>query len=120
MIDPFTSSKTSTSERRRFIRVPFLQPVTLTLADGRTIAARTTDISNGGVGTLCRASPRLGDQVVVTFRLKDLRHRKSEEHVPGRVVNFQADLDANRVGVEFNDVLHPSVFPVLVGVVGRL
>jgi hypothetical protein len=58
--------------------------------------------------------------VVVAFRLTDPRLGVVEERVTGRVANLVADDDANRVGVEFSEPLHPSTYPALSRAVARL
>jgi len=120
MYDLFHKSPVATTDRRRYARVPFLKPVMVTTPGGKALSTQTTDISDGGVGFTCRVSFRVGEPVVVTFRLNDSNHRVCEERIPGKVVNFQADFEANRVGVEFNEPLHPSKFPLLSQAVNRL
>ena len=120
MIDPFPKARTASFNRRRYVRVPFLQPVSIVACDGRSFGARSTDISNGGVGITCRASFRLGDEVGVVFRLKDERLVVRVERVPCLAVNFVADLEADRVRIEFNKPLHSSTTPTLARVVERL
>ena len=120
MYELFNHHDVATSNRRRYARVPFLKPVTVTAADGKTLSTQTIDISDGGVGFTCRVSFRVGEPVVVAFRLTDAKLGVCEERVAGRVVNFQADFEVNRVGVEFEEPLHPSKFPILARAVNRL
>ncbi len=94
------------TERRNYVRVPFLHPITIALSpDGRPIDASSIDISLGGVGLSSRGSFQKGDVVIVTFRVKDPRLGFVSEHVSGRIVNFVADFDENRIGVEFLEPL---------------
>jgi c-di-GMP-binding flagellar brake protein YcgR len=108
-------------ERRLYVRVPFLKPVRVWAPpEDRPVEARTLDISLGGVGITCRAAFRKGQVVIIGFRLTDPRLGTVEERVTGRVANLQADDDSNRVGIEFSEPIHPSVFPALARAVGRL
>ena len=121
MYDPNPDAPHPYAEKRGYPRVPFLRPVTITAQPGgRPVEARTLDISLEGVGLTCAASFAKGQAVTVTFRLKGANHDLVEERVAGRVTNFQADLDANRVGVVFGERLDHSSHPALTREVGRL
>ncbi len=100
------------AERRSYIRVPFLHPITIALSpDGRATEASSIDISLGGVGLSSRGSFQKGQVVVLTFRVKDPKLGFVSERVSGRVVNFVADFDGNRLGVEFLEPLRAETHP---------
>ena len=121
MREPSQNAPPAAAERRVYVRVPFLRPVTVSAPpDGRPAEARTLDISLGGVGLTCSVPFRKGQVVVVTFHLQDPKLGAVVERVEGRVANFQADPDANRVGIEFLEPLHSAANPALTRAVGRL
>jgi c-di-GMP-binding flagellar brake protein YcgR len=118
---PAAQQTQASSDRRAFVRVPYLKPVIVTVPpDRRKIEASSLNISLGGVGLACQASFRKGQVLVVTFRLSDPKRGVVEESVTGRVMNLVADSDGNRVGVEFVEPLQHSTFPALVRAVERL
>jgi c-di-GMP-binding flagellar brake protein YcgR len=99
---------------RRFERIQFFCDVSLTvLPDGPTIDAHCVDISLGGAGLVAQASVGLGQAVALSFSLRHASGKAVINRVLGRVVHLQADPDANRIGVEFLEVLSPSVNPQL-------
>jgi c-di-GMP-binding flagellar brake protein YcgR len=101
-------------ERRRYERVPFFVDVVLRKAEGgRLLQARTIDFSLGGVGLLTSAAFVAGEHVTIIFAIPDAGSQETTEIV-GRVVGFSADVDANRVGVEFLEPLSASRSPKLV------
>ncbi len=56
-----------------------------------------------------------GQQVSIVFHLPDTTLKKKiDVEVTGRVVNLNADVDANRIGVEFLEPLGASRAPELV------
>jgi c-di-GMP-binding flagellar brake protein YcgR len=102
-------------ERRRYERAPFFADVTLrALPNGPSAAARTLDLSLGGVGLVSGAAFTPGQLVNVVFYLVDAAKRSVKVEVVGRVVNLNAETDANRIGVEFVDPLSASKTPELV------
>jgi c-di-GMP-binding flagellar brake protein YcgR len=102
-------------ERRRYERVQFLCDASVTaLPNGAAIAARTLDISLGGVGLLTRTVLEPGQAIAVSFSLRDSTQKEIKEQAFGRVVAFRADLEGNRVGVEFSEPLNESRNPELV------
>jgi c-di-GMP-binding flagellar brake protein YcgR len=111
----------SGAERRSFVRVPFHKAVTVyEPPKGPRVEARTLDVSLGGVGLMCREALPRGRAVVVVFILNDPRLGAREEHVPGKVVHLAADVDSNRLGVEFDEPVRASAFPALARAVARL
>jgi hypothetical protein len=101
-------------DRRRYERVPFHCRVTLTPApQGRAVAGQAIDISLAGAGIMTPATFQTGQVVTVGFLLRDRRQREVVNEVVGRVVNFKADHDANRVGIEFLTLLSEGQQPEL-------
>jgi c-di-GMP-binding flagellar brake protein YcgR len=99
---------------RRFERIQFFCDVSLTvLPDGPTVEAHCVDISLGGVGLVTLAALGLGQTVALAFSLRDEAGKTVVNRVMGRVVHLRADPDANRVGVEFLEILSPSASPQL-------
>src|SRR5262249_39494719 len=99
-------------QRRRYERVPFFADVTLrALPNGPSVPARTLDLSLGGVGLVTGAAFTPGQSVSVIFDLVDAAKRSTKFEVVGRVVNLNADLDANRLGVEFVEPLSAANTP---------
>ena len=86
----------------------------------RLIEASSLNISLGGVGLACQSAFRKGQVIIVTFRLHDPKLGVVEERVTGKVVNLIADVDGNRVGVEFIAPLQHTTFPALFRAVERL
>jgi c-di-GMP-binding flagellar brake protein YcgR len=102
-------------ERRSYERVGFLCRVALAVRPGAPpLEARSVDLSMGGAGIVTSAALQVGQTVGLTFFLKDARQQEVRDQVQGRVVNLKADLDCNRVGVEFLEPLHESKNPALV------
>jgi len=103
-------------ERRSYERVGFHCRVAVAVRPGAVpIEARSMDLSLGGAGIATAAPLEVGQTVVLTFILRDGRQQEVRDQVQGRVVNLKADLDCNRVGVEFLEPLHESKHPALVG-----
>jgi c-di-GMP-binding flagellar brake protein YcgR len=103
-------------ERRRYERVPFLCEVTVTTLPGGTpVRARSLDISLGGLGLISPIAIEAGHLVELSFLVKDAARKEVREHVAGRVVNLRADIDGNRIGIEFFEPLSQAKNPVLVG-----
>ncbi|HZU36820.1 MAG TPA: PilZ domain-containing protein [Gemmataceae bacterium] len=102
-------------ERRRYERVNFFCRVGLTTLPGAPVReGRSTDISLGGVGLTTGGQFAVGQPVTVTFYLRDPRQGEVQDQVPGRVVNLKADMDGNRLGVEFLEPLDERRHPLLV------
>jgi c-di-GMP-binding flagellar brake protein YcgR len=100
--------------KRRYERVSCLCDVTVSVLPGGTaIAARCLDLSLGGVGLITQNTFQTGQVVALTFFLKDATKKEVRERVTGRVVHLRADVDANRIGVEFLEPLQGSQCPVL-------
>jgi c-di-GMP-binding flagellar brake protein YcgR len=100
--------------KRRYERVSFLCQVTVAvLPSGTPIAARSVDLSAGGIGLITQGTFQPGQVVALMFSLQDATRREVVERVTGRVVHLRADVDANRVGVEFLEPLQESQHPVL-------
>lgn len=101
-------------ERRRYGRVPFLSRVALTPIPGGTRSeARTLDLSLGGVGVLTSGAYAVGQAVELVFFSRDSKGAEVGERVLGRVANFKADVDGNRIGIEFAAPLRETECPVL-------
>jgi len=99
---------------RRFERIQFFCEVSLTvLPDGPTVEAHSVDISLGGVGLVTQAAVGMGQTVALGFSLRDESGKNIVNRVLGRVAHLRAEPDANRVGVEFLEVLSASVSPQL-------
>ena len=101
-------------ERRQYQRVPFLCEVAVSaLPAGRVIAARSLDISLGGVGLVTEGSLEPGQLVNLRFTLKD----KTQKHVPaelvGVVANLRAQPEGNHIGVKFLEPLSEAKNPHL-------
>jgi hypothetical protein len=74
----------------------------------------------GGAGLICPALLVRGQVIEMSFQLTDPKLGPCVERVKARVVNFMADLDGNRVGVEFLEPLHDSRNPALARAVSQL
>jgi c-di-GMP-binding flagellar brake protein YcgR len=99
---------------RRFERIQFFCDVSLTVVpDGPTVEAHCVDISLGGVGLVTQAALAPGQTVALAFSLRDDSGKGIVNRVLGRVVHLRAEPDANRVGVEFLEILSPSTSPQL-------
>jgi c-di-GMP-binding flagellar brake protein YcgR len=101
-------------KNRRYERVTFLCNVLVSgFPNGAATAARSLDISLGGVGIITQGTYEVGQLVTISFLLKDREKEVVVNEVAGRIVYFRADVDANRVGVEFLQPLHESKHPEL-------
>ena len=105
---------TNAMDKRRYERVGFLCRVVLAaLPNGPHSEGRATDLSLGGAGILTPCTLRRGRPSAVTFFLRDRSQKEVKSQVVGRVVNLRADVDVNRIGVEFleplNEVKHPTL-----------
>jgi c-di-GMP-binding flagellar brake protein YcgR len=108
-------------QRRRYERAPFFADVTLrAFPNGPSVPARTLDLSLGGVGLVTGAAFTPGQLVSVTLYLVDSAKRSTKVEVVGRVVNLNADVDANRLGVEFVEPLSAAKTPELVDRLQRI
>jgi c-di-GMP-binding flagellar brake protein YcgR len=96
-------------ELRQYERVDFLCKLQLTeMPSGKPQAARSLDLSLGGVGILTQAAFPVGQIVTVTFFLNDSVRGVIQDPVVGRVTHFRADVEANRLGVQFLQPLNQS------------
>lgn len=101
-------------ERRRYGRVGFLCQVELSaFPDGPMLEGSSLDLSLGGVGVVTASALSVGQVVAVTFHLRE-DGLDVQEKVIGRVANLKADVDANRIGLEFLEPLRETAQPVLV------
>jgi c-di-GMP-binding flagellar brake protein YcgR len=108
-------------EQRRYERVGFLAKIELSAAtDGAVQAARSVDLSLGGVGAVTKSVFSPGQMVTVTFFLKDTKGGEVKDQVPGHIVRFHADVDTNVVGIQFLSPLSEAEHPALVGKLMRL
>jgi c-di-GMP-binding flagellar brake protein YcgR len=100
--------------QRRYERVPFLCNVTMAVLPGGTpLAACTLDLSVGGAGLIAQSPFQPGQLVAISFFLKDAGHKEVVDRITGRVVHLRADVDGNRVGVEFLEPLDEARHPEL-------
>ncbi len=89
-------------ELRRYERVGFLCKLELTaIPGGIPQPANSLDLSLGGVGVITQSVFPIGQLVTATFFLSDSVRGEIQDPVVGRIVHFAADVDANRVGIEF-------------------
>jgi c-di-GMP-binding flagellar brake protein YcgR len=89
-------------ELRRYGRVEFLCRLDIAaLPDGVPQDARALDLSLGGVGLVTAAVFPVGQLVTVTFFLGDSNSYEFRDPVVGRVAHFAADVDSNRLGIQF-------------------
>ena len=104
------------NELRQYERVGFLCKLELSeMPGGAPQAARSVDLSFGGVGFVTQSPFSVGQLVTVTFYFKDVSQNEVRDQVVGRIVHFAADVDANRVGVEFLCPLAEAEHPLLAG-----
>lgn len=95
--------------------MPFFAGVTVTLSPcGRTIEARTFDISLGGVGLICPTMVAVGQILSMAFRLADRSGGAVIEVVHGRVCHSRSDEGATTVGMQFLSPLGRRTTPILV------
>ena len=103
-------------EMRQYERVGFLCKLELSeVPSGEPQAARSLDLSFGGVGLVTQSSFSIGQVVTVTFYFKDVTRREAREQVVGRIAHLAADVDANRIGVQFLQPLTDAENPLLAG-----
>ena len=101
-------------ERRVYERVPFFCDIAMTiLPAAQVVEAHSYDISLGGVGLVTVASVRAGAMVGLAFSLRDKTGKSVVNQVNGRVVRCDADLDGNRLGIEFLTPLNAATSPQL-------
>jgi hypothetical protein len=107
--------------QRKYERIPFFCEVRISDSAGKkTVVANTLDISLGGVGVAVSTPFARGDLVAVSFRLGRVKGQVVEERVFGRVAYFRADIEGNRIGVEFLEPLNAAACPELARRVDRL
>jgi c-di-GMP-binding flagellar brake protein YcgR len=107
--------------QRRYERVSFFCPVEVTvLPDGPTVPGHAFDISLGGVGITLNTLLERGQDVRISFQLRHESEKCVEESVWGRVVNFESDVDCNRVGIEFLGEIPQSSQLQLATMIGSL
>jgi c-di-GMP-binding flagellar brake protein YcgR len=104
---------------RRYERVPFLCEVVIApQPKGAPVPAHSLDISLVGAGLTTTAGFAVGLEIAIDWLLRDPSHRETKERTVGRVVYFNADTDANRIGVEFlepiSELKTPELFRRLV------
>jgi c-di-GMP-binding flagellar brake protein YcgR len=89
-------------ELRQYERVGFLCQLEITaIPDGTPQEARSIDLSLGGVGVVTPATFSVGQLVTVTFFLGDSTSNAVQDPVVGRIAHFAADVDSNRLGIQF-------------------
>jgi hypothetical protein len=109
------------AQNRRYVRVDFFCRVDVApISGGKTIEARSANISLGGVGLIVPQSLELGQVLQLTFHLRDREGNELLEQIAGRVVNSRSDFEILRVGIEFLEPLKESKNPVLCRTVERL
>ena len=102
-------------ESRQQERVPFFCDVAMSrLPGGPSIPARSLDLSLHGVGLVTAGSFEQDQLVMLSFSLRDAAQHEIRERVLGRIAYMRADVDANRVGVQFAEPLQRSKNPELV------
>jgi hypothetical protein len=102
-------------KKRRHDRVGFFCKVGLAeQPHSPGVPARTLDLSLSGARLLTHKAFAVGDQLILSFYLRDDRQREVVEKISGRVINCRADMDVNRIGVAFNEQLSESQQPNLV------
>jgi c-di-GMP-binding flagellar brake protein YcgR len=100
---------------RNYERVSFLCKLEVTaLPGGVPQPTRSTDLSLGGVGAVTTSTFPVGQLVTVRFFYSDAAHGEANDKVLGRVVHFEADVDANKVGIQFLNPLSDAEHPQLV------
>lgn len=100
--------------QRHYERLPFYCRLQLTiLPNGPVIAARSFDISAGGVGITSNVLLDPGQSVRVRFHLPNGSYKWIREDVVGNVAYSRADEDGNRIGIEFLETIQESRQPVL-------
>jgi c-di-GMP-binding flagellar brake protein YcgR len=101
-------------ERRQYQRVPFLCEVTMTpMPAGKAIAARSLDISLGGVGLVTQGTVQPGQMVSLRFLFRDRMQIQVRVDLAGVVANLRAELEGNHVGVRFLEPLTEAKSPQL-------
>jgi hypothetical protein len=106
-------------ERRQFERVPFRARVTVNLlARQASVKANVLDISLNGVRLICAEPISLGDNALLTFRVRTRTGLQTEE-VWGRVIHARMDDDAWVVGLKFDEVLDWQSTPQLAQAAAR-
>ncbi|MCE5268195.1 MAG: PilZ domain-containing protein [Planctomycetaceae bacterium] len=108
-------------ERRRFPRVPYFRPLTLTLLpSGQAVTGNSFDISRGGVGLVASASLQRGQSVNVHFKLENQRRQVADISVMGKIAYTRADENGNYIGVEFLEEIRESSQPELTRLLDNL
>ena len=93
------------TERRRFVRVPFIFPVKYALAgeEDKSYHALSDNLSEGGIKIICMEKIEMGTEVLVTFALPT-SEGVFEMTCRGCVVWYQELLNRNFCGVQFQEV----------------
>lgn len=95
-------------------RVEFFCPVKLKmLPDGPTISANSFDISLGGIGLISPVFVERGKDIRVQLRVKNGQNEYTYESALGRVAYSRAEVEGNRLGIEFMEYIHESTQPEL-------
>ena len=103
-------------ELRKYERVRFLCRLEVAaIPDGEPRPASSVDLSLGGVGVVTQATFSVGQLVTVTFFLADSTSAGIQDPVVGRVAHFSADVNSNRVGIQFLQPLKEKEHERLVG-----
>ncbi len=111
----------STMFKRRFERVSFFCKLELTpLPHGAPAPAQATDLSLGGVGAVAQANLQVGQLTTVTFYFNDPAHGELQDQAVGRVVHFDADVDSNKIGIQFLSPLSEVEHPRLIDRLSRI
>jgi hypothetical protein len=106
--------------KQTYQRVNFLSRVTLSTGGDPPIEARTVAISLGGSVVISPRVVPLGRRLTIAFHVRGLSGARVVEIVEGRVVNVRADLDGNRLGIEFLEPLGNERCPELTRTVEEL
>ena len=100
-------------DRRQFARRSFRARVTVNPpVPHASVEANVLDISLSGVRLICAEPLFVGQDVLLTFRVRTRRGVQTEQ-ASGRVIHSRMDDDAWVVGLKFNEVLTARSTPVL-------
>src|SRR4051794_10333323 len=105
---------------RRYERVSFLCKLELIpQPHGSALEAHSIDVSLGGVGAVFDANLEPGQLLSVVFCGKDAEGDEWKEEILGRAVHFRAEVDINKIGIQFlqplNELEHPRLMRKVLG-----
>ncbi len=95
--------------QRRYERVPFIRDARM--SDGSAkFAVTTTDLSEGGCGIFSSRPLTIGDAVTIEITTNDAG---SHEPVSAVVRFVRAEIEGNRIGLEFASPIRRETHPTL-------